>query len=99
MARDRNTDVNGRPFEQTIVGAVWEKGRVLGGHDPKVWRVDRCGALMKKTDYGMTNSQYGWEVDHIMPVSRGGKDDISNLGPLQWENNRKKSDAYPWNCA
>ena len=38
---------------------------------------------------------WGWEIDHIKPVSKGGTDDLSNLQPLQWENNRRKGDNYP----
>jgi 5-methylcytosine-specific restriction endonuclease McrA len=53
---------------------------------------------MKFDDYGITDSKHGWEVDHIIPVSKGGTDDLSNLQPLQWDNNRKKGDTYPWNC-
>ena len=49
---------------------------------------------MKYEDYGNTSSKHGWEVDHIKPVSKGGTDDLSNLQPLQWDNNRKKSDTY-----
>ncbi len=54
---------------------------------------------MKRSEYGNTNSDHGWEVDHEKPVARGGSDDLSNLQPLQWDNNRKKSDAYPWSCS
>ncbi|KUG25132.1 hypothetical protein ASZ90_005048 [hydrocarbon metagenome] len=42
---------------------------------------------------------YGWEIDHIIPLSLGGTDDIANLQPLHWENNRKKSDNLEWSCA
>jgi hypothetical protein len=99
MARNRNTDVNGKPFAQTTIGAVWNKGRVIDGYDPTVWRYDMCGAPMKVSDYGNTNSKHGWEVDPIKPVAKGGTDDLSNLQPLQWDNNRRKGDTYPWNCS
>jgi len=54
---------------------------------------------MRFTDHGDTSSKYGWEIDHIMPTSLGGTDDVGNLQPLHWENNRKKGDSYPWYCS
>jgi hypothetical protein len=99
MARNLSTDVSGRSFAQTTVGTVWRKGREIPNYDPNVWRYDMCGKPMKFSEYGNTNSEHGWEVDHIKPVTKGGTDDLSNLQPLQWENNRRKGDTYPWNCA
>ena len=99
MARNRNTDINGQSFAGTTVGAVWRKGRTINGYDPNTWRYDMCGNPMKFPDYGKTSSDHGWEIDHIKPVAKGGPDDLSNLQPLQWDNNRRKGDTFPWNCS
>jgi hypothetical protein len=32
-----------------------------------------------------------WEIDHITSLDHEGKDVLSNVRPLQWENNRAKS--------
>jgi 5-methylcytosine-specific restriction endonuclease McrA len=78
--------------------AVWEKGRKIQDFDPKDWRYDICGTPMHYADHGNRDAKYGWEIDHIKPTSRGGTDDLSNLQPLQWENNQRKGDQFPWSC-
>jgi hypothetical protein len=99
MVRNRNTDVNGEPFVDTTVLAVWLTGRLIEGFESATWRHDMCGQPMKYEHYGDTNSKHGWGVAHIKPVWKGGTDDLSNLRPLQWDNNRRNCDTYLWNCA
>jgi 5-methylcytosine-specific restriction endonuclease McrA len=50
---------------------------------------------MYKHSYGKTTPQ-GWEVDHLKPKSKGGTDDLNNLNPTQWLENRQKSDKFPY---
>ena len=71
---------------------VWKRGLIVQGYDPDAVRKDSCGAWMRKSDYG-EQTDFGWNVDHIVPVSKGGTDYIENLVPLQWENNIAKSDG------
>ena len=84
-------------YDEATVEAVWKKGRVVPNNDPAVWRKDKCGAWMQRSEYG-NQTRFGWEVDHIVPVAKGGSDALSNLQPLQWENNRAKGDG-PLKCA
>ncbi|AWM88622.1 HNH endonuclease [Microvirga sp. 17 mud 1-3] len=82
-------------FSETQKLAVWNKGTVIQGYDPRIWRRDMCGYAMKYDKYGVCG-EYGWEIDHIRPVAKGGSDDLFNLQPLFWENNRRKGDTFPW---
>lgn len=82
-------------FNKETINLVWNKASIVPHVDPNEWRKDYAGAWIKKSEYGNCNSDYGWEIDHQKPVSRGGTDDLYNLQPLQWENNRSKGDDYP----
>lgn len=81
------------PFSDDLVQRVWEKGTASNGKDPREWRKDTCTAWIRRQDYGRTDTAYGWNIDHITPVSRGGSDALENLQPLHWENNASKSNG------
>lgn len=82
-------------FDEKTINNVWKKATVVNLEQANVWRKDYAGAWIKKSEYGNCDSQYGWEIDHQKPVSKGGTDNESNLKPLQWENNRSKGNDYP----
>lgn len=99
--RNPNTNAEGDNWTREEIDRVWQKGTVVQGFDPREFRQDACATWIRYSEYGDTSKNgNGWEIDHIKPVSRDGTDDLSNLQPLQWENNRLKADEWPtWKCA
>lgn len=95
MYRNRSTNRCGGNFTREEIIAVWCKAQVVPGFDAAILRKDGCRAWIAFNEYGNTNSQHGWEVDHIIAVANGGADSLNNLQPLNWRNNRAKGDSSP----
>ena len=69
-----------------------------------LWAVDCFGTWIYRDDYGNTENKrirpngdgrmynYGWDVDHVFPISRNGKDVMNNYEPMHHLNNKMKAD-------
>lgn len=66
---------------------IWEKGHPVPGYDPREWRRDDFGALIRYSDHGDRNSPFGWEMDHIRPQALLGRSDVGNMRPLHCSRN------------
>ena len=88
---------------ESIIKSVWQKGQAVEGLNPDLYRKDPCGAWIVWDKYGVQDSIYGWEIDHIYPKAKLKErefsaeqiDDLRNLRPMQHSNNVSKGDAYP----
>ena len=81
-------------FSNELKLRIWKKAQTDMDNDPDIWRKDSCGAWINFDQYGK-EGKYGWEVDHVFPESRGGKNDFENLRAMHWSNNRSKGDDFP----
>ena len=85
------------------ITSAWERALEINGRDKDVWRLDPCGALIKKDEYGNRRSDYGWEIDHVVSkaylLNAGASEeeiDIDeNLRAMHWANNESKDINYP----
>lgn len=69
---------------------LWNKSF---GKESKV--TDFAGRMMAKGAYNDRNSEYGWNVDHILPQSKGGVTADHNLVCCHILTNDEKADKFP----
>lgn len=54
---------------------------------------DKCHICKEQIDLDLPRtSRMGLTVDHVMPLSKGGSDELTNLRPAHWICNNRKSD-------
>jgi len=82
-------------IDNTLIEKVWNFGIIVEGLNPSMFRKDYAGAMIMRSAYGRRDHSMGWEIDHIIPKSKEGSDELDNLMPIQWENNLFKSDNFP----
>lgn len=57
--------------QRALIVSVWNKAQVDPRYDASRYRKDAYGWFIAFEEYGQT-SDYGWEIDHITPSSKGG---------------------------
>ena len=53
-------------YNRKIIKQVWEKAIPQLNCNSCQVRKDTCGAWIVSGDYGNRDSEYGWEIDHII---------------------------------
>ena len=53
---------------------------------------DSKGREILKAAYGQKGSEYGWDIDHIVPKGKGGTGKKDNLQIVHIETNQEKGD-------
>lgn len=73
---------------------VWDKAlQVSGEHESYELRQDHCGAWIRRADYGDKRSPFGWTIGYLLPLSRGGTEQLDNLRPIHLKNTLVRADG------
>jgi hypothetical protein len=77
--------------------AAWARTSPVSETAAASWefRKDCLGNLVRYNDYGRRNSPFGWELEYIVPLRRGGSADPENLQALHWKASAARSEAVP----
>lgn len=80
-----NMDINHETAMRLWVVSFGKKAKAL----------DFAGREIAKGAYNDRNSQFGWNIDHVLPQSRGGKTADHNLVCCHIQTNDEKADKFP----
>lgn len=77
-----------RPWTEQKKIAAWGQCKLADGLLGAFgYRIDAFGNLIRLDDFGK-QTEYGWEVDHTIPLAIGGQDSLANVRALHWHANR-----------
>lgn len=81
-------------LDSNKIEEIWCKAAEVSGYEPSRWRKDFAGAWIQREQYGLP-TEFGWEIFHLVPASKGGTNDIDNLLPIHRQNNLRRANDYP----
>lgn len=58
----------------------------------QIYKDDYGNTTLKRRKPGGESFYYGWTIDHILPISKGGDNSLNNLEIMHWMNNAEKAD-------
>ena len=90
-------------YTEEVKRRIFNRCIKIRGLDPNMWRLDAANAIICYSSYGRDDEFFGWEIDHIYPLSRLEEKNVPedlcyderNLRALNWNNNLSKGDDYP----
>ncbi len=82
-------------YSADLIESVWDKGMPIEGYDSNFIRQDACGAWILKEAFSKLNNDFAWGIEHILPTSLGGDDNLVNLRPMNIQNIIAKANDYP----
>ena len=89
--------------KEELKDIAWKGARIVDNHDPNIERMDACGAWIHYADFENHESDLGWDIDHVYPISklrllkvpRDLWNHVTNIRAMHWKNNQSKANAFP----
>lgn len=72
---------------------IWHRAIKVEGEDENIIRQDYAGALIRWDEFEQ-NTEYGWTMTPMLPITKGGKADFMSMIPWHIQNAKSKGDNY-----
>lgn len=94
MTATRSRPVNTKlmSLDLALVDAVWERARATAEADPATWRLDTCGAWIRRDQFDRNDSDFGWRIES---VAAGRPTEPASLRALHWRNHFDVANNQP----
>jgi hypothetical protein len=70
-------------FDDFTIVEVWRKAIPYKRFE--LYKKDCFGSIIFFDDY-LIETENGWIIDYIVPIEKGGTNEIENLRPVHWKN-------------
>ncbi|GAA6238421.1 MAG: hypothetical protein SPLM_05400 [Spiroplasma phoeniceum] len=67
------------------IRAIWDNTTRAGGRNNLFYRRDIAGAFIKMGELNQ-ETEFGWVIEPLMPLEKGGKLEVNNCLAMHWKN-------------
>jgi len=79
--------------------AIWDNTARGGGRNNLLYRRDIAGAFIKMGELNQ-ETEFGWVIEPLMPLEKGGKLEVNNCLAMHWKNAKARRETLnDWKAA
>ncbi|AGM26201.1 hypothetical protein SSYRP_v1c06110 [Spiroplasma syrphidicola EA-1] len=88
-----------KKLSEPEIRMIWDNTQQGGGRNNLLFRRDIAGAFIKIGELNQ-ESEFGWVIDLLVPLDKGGKLEVNNCLAMHWKNSKaRRGTLNDWKAA